>query len=333
MSAQKSARAPISPNLSRAQNPTAAQASPTQKPPLVLLHGLFGSPLGLAEITQDLRDAGYTVFVPAIPPFAGSETAWDEQRKAISNQAAQTALDQHDAPSRQTAHTTSSSSSHHLTQTKQTVSRPDISLDQRYADYLRTYLQLNQIENPVLIGHSMGTLVATSFVRHYPELGNEKLILLSPISTIPNFFIAKISVLSAYLPPKLIDWITTRFLIIARGRKNFRKIIAQVHACSLDHRPSRKYIREATKFSTTYSITKNLLNITHTKRKIQILLLPGEHDRLVPLAGTRQAAEQLNQFPGQTFACECVSLPETGHLHNYEKPHETVQQIIKFLES
>lgn len=267
------------------------KSSHAQKPPLVLLHGLFGSPLGLAEIAQDLRDAGYRVFVPAIPPFAGSETAWDEQLKATQ-----------------------------------------LPIDQRYADYLRTYLQLNQIKNPVLIGHSMGTLVATSFVRHYPELSNQKLILLSPISRSPNFFIAKVSGLAAYLPPKLIDWVTTRFLIIARGRKNFRKIIAQVHACSLDHRPSRKYIKEATKFSTIYNITKNLLNINSTDRKFQVLLLAGKQDRLVPWATTQQAAKQLNQFPGQTFACECISLPETGHLHNYEKPHETAREIIKFLE-
>lgn len=43
------------------------------KPPLVLIHGFRGAPLGLEAIADRLRLSGYEVFVPAIPPFAGAE--------------------------------------------------------------------------------------------------------------------------------------------------------------------------------------------------------------------------------------------------------------------
>ncbi len=260
-----------------------------KKPQLVLLHGLFGSPLGLETITQDLKNAGYEVFVPAVPPFAGSETSWSQH----------------------------------------TESDPT----KKYAEYFRDYFSRNNIKKPVLIGHSMGTLVASSIVKYYPDSVNSKIIFLSPISHSPNAFISKISILSAYLPPKVIDWFTTQFLIVPRNHQFFRETLAKVHRCSYDQRPNKQHIKEATKFSTSSTIVKNLQDIIPSHQEhFQIYLLAGEHDRLVSPATTRKAASVLNNSPEHRFDCECDFLPQTGHLHNYEKPHETAQRIIAFLE-
>lgn len=261
-----------------------------KKPQLVLLHGLFGAPLGLNEITADLRQAGYEVFVPAVPPFAGSEEKWAERAS------------------------------------------DDVDLDRRYAEYFREYFAENEIVHPVLIGHSMGTLVAGSILQSYPELVNEKVILLSPISRQPNTLISRISGLSSYLPPKMTDWITTQFLIVPRGRKVFREILAEVNRCSHDRRPSNYYIQEATRFSVGDTVVDKLSKVKPSNQRFQLLLLAGEHDHLVPPKATRKAAQWLNELPSKIFECECDFLVQTGHLHNYEKPHETSRRIVEFLE-
>lgn len=261
------------------------------KPPLVLLHGLFGSPLGLETITKDLQTAGYTVFVPAVPPFAGSEELWSQQQK---------------------------------------LAPKNTSLSKRYADYFREYFAKNNITKPVLIGHSMGTLVASSIATHYPDLINEKIIFLSPISRSPSRLISKVSILSSYLPARIVDWITTQFLIIPRNPKFFRETLAMVHLCSYDQRPGRYYIKEATKFSTTTTVPGELGKAAPSKWHFQAYFLAGEHDRLVPPRATRKAVDALRH--SEQFDCECEFLSETGHLHNYEKPHETAQRIVKFLD-
>ncbi len=230
------------------------------------------------------------MFVPAVPPFAGSVEVWARQ-----------AADNSD-------------------------------LDQRYAEYFREYFAKNKITQPVLIGHSMGTLVVSSILEYHPELANEKIILLSPISRQPNALISKVSVLSAYLPPKVTGWITTQFLIVPRKPKVFREILKMVNQCSLEQRPNNHYIKEATNFSTDETIVEKLSKMVPTKQHFQILLLAGEHDHLISQKATRQAAKQLNDLSDGAMACECDFLEKTGHLHNYEKPHETAQRIIEFLE-
>lgn len=260
------------------------------KPQLVLLHGLFGSPLGLENIAEDLRAADCEVFVPAVPPFAGSIDTWLEQAEILG----------------------------------------EADLNQRYAHYFKEYFAKNGIKKPILIGHSMGTLVASSIVAHYPELLDEHVILMSPISSRPNGLISRASVFSSRLPAKTVDWITTRYLSTPRDQKQFRETLKIVNQCSLEQRPSKKHIAQATGFSADSTILENL-NSTTSDKKFQIHLLAGERDRLIPPAANRKATEELQKMQNGRFAAECVFLPGTGHLHNYEKPHETAQQVLKFL--
>lgn len=42
------------------------------RPPIVLIHGFRGAPIGLQAIADPLITAGYKVYTPAIPPFAGA---------------------------------------------------------------------------------------------------------------------------------------------------------------------------------------------------------------------------------------------------------------------
>ncbi len=254
--------------------PPNSKKSPTvldslKKPDLILVHGFRGSPLGLAEIADLLRTSGYSVHIPAIPPFGGAP-----------------ALDRY--------------------------------TPKYYADYLADYINSQALARPVLIGHSMGSVVASATLNYYPELVNSKAILMSPISqrTAPPFRL--VAPLSALLPARSVDYITTKYLTTVHDRTELKPILNITHRCGIDHSPRRREVLKASFFSTHYCITDFNL-------RQEILLLAGEHDHLVPQKQTIKA--------GQKLQARVQFLPDTGHIHNYEQPQATVDAIIKFLET
>jgi len=248
---------------------------PALRPPLVLVHGFRGSPLGLETIANDLRQAGYEVYTPALPPFAGA---------------------------------------------KITTSRPVSYSPKAYAQFLRDYIQTKHLARPILIGHSMGSIVVAATAQHYPELVNQKLVLLSPISTKPARVIAKISPLANYLPPKVVDYVTTRFLFVPHDKELFRVALEITHRCSGDQPPNKSELTGAMKFSTSYTVADFL-----DGSQKDIILIAGDQDRLISQKATKELAKKYNA------TLELIS--ESGHLHNYEKPHETAKLILKTLSS
>lgn len=242
---------------------------PNKKPPLILIHGFRGAPVGLEVIAQDLRAAGYNVLVPAIPPFAGATEL--------------------------TEYTPSS-----------------------YAEFLANYIRTNQLERPILIGHSMGSIVAAATADKHPELIHQKLILLAPISSRTPKLFSLVAPLQNFVPRKLVDYITTRYLFVPHNRKLFKQVIQLTNRCSGDCPPKRQSASAATRFSTQNSVSD--FRLTEN-----VLFLTGEKDRVVSPAKTNQLAQKLG--------AKTVYLKDSGHLLNYEKPHETTNEIIKFLES
>ncbi len=185
-----------------------------------------------------------------------------------------------------------------------------------YADYIADYIINHRLDRPVLIGHSMGSLVATATASLRPNIVNQKLVLLSPISSKTARPFAVISPLSAYLPRRSIDFITTAYLHVPHGLQEFQNIMQTTHACSNDHPPKRADVLQSAKFSTRYAVGDFRLDK-------EVLLIAGEHDHLIRKKSTIKLAEKLS--------AQTNFLPETGHLHNYEKPQETVQAILDFL--
>lgn len=240
----------------------------TQKPPLILVHGFRGAPSGLEEIAKDLRMAGFEVYTPAIPPFAGA-----------------TELPEY-APN-------------------------------TYAEFLAKYIREHKLERPILIGHSMGSLITAATASRHPELVNQKLVLLAPISKRTPRLFSFIAPLQNYVPRKLVDYVTTRYLFVPHDHKLFHKVMRLTNECSSTHPPKHKSTSAVTKFS-----THNSINDFHLNRKI--LLLTGTKDRVVSPQKTNELAIKLG--------AKAVYLEDSGHLLNYEKPHETAKEIIKFLE-
>lgn len=240
---------------------------PLQKPPIVLIHGFRGSPIGLKTLAIDLEQAGYNVFLPAIPPFAGAKM-----------------------PSDYTA--------------------------ENYAGYLASYIREHQLYRPILVGHSMGSIIAAATASYYPALLHNQLILLSPISSKTAKPFALISPLSAVAPRKVVDYVTTRYLFIPKDRPLFRETLDLTHSCTKDQPPKKSELSAAAYFSTHNSVADFSINKN-------ILILAGDRDRLVRKNKTIALADQLE--------ATLRFIPNSGHLHNYEKPHETAKLILDFI--
>lgn len=279
--------------------PKPAQVSePTQKPALVLVHGFRGSPLGLKTIADDLRQAGYAVYMPALPPFAGAK---------FKTNNAQLENDNTNPPKPESKSPKSKTPIANLENPK------------AYAKYLHDYLQEKNLVRPILIGHSMGSIVVAATAQRYPELISQKLILLSPISTKPPRFIARISPLANYLPTKVVDYVTTRFLFVPRNQQLFHETLNITHQCSSDQPPSKSELSNAMKFSTSYSVADFLDGLQK-----DIVMIAGAKDRLISQKDTQELAKR--------HSTTLELIPGSGHLHNYEKPHETATLILKHLD-
>lgn len=247
------------------QSPSDADRS-RQKPALVLLHGFRGSPLGLAELAELLRAAGYEVHAPAVPPFSGAVL-------------------------------------------------PSFT-PESYVSFINGFITAHHIERPILIGHSMGSIVAAAVAHTDPDLIHEKLILLSPISARTNRLVTPLVPLSASLPRRVTDYVTTRFLFVPHDPALFRKALALTNLCSGDQAPSAREVFRSAKFSAQYSVA----DFPFEK---DTLFLAGESDRIVSKNNTLELANRLG--------ARLEFIPGSGHLHNYEKPQETAAAILKFL--
>lgn len=238
----------------------------SEKPTLILIHGFRGSPLGLADVADIIRNAGYKVFIPPIPPFSGATL-------------------------------------------------PEYT-PEAYVSYLHGFIDSHEIHKPILAGHSMGSIVAAAVAHTEPDLINDKIILLSPISVRTTRLVAPLVPLSAGLPRLVTDYITTRFLFVPRDHKLFKETLNITNQCSGDQVPRVREVYASAKFSAQYSVADFPF-------KKDTLFLAGETDRIVNKKNTEQLAQQIG--------AKLEFIPGSGHLHNYEKPQETADAILKFL--
>jgi len=182
-----------------------------------------------------------------------------------------------------------------------------------YAKFIADYIKLHNLKKPVLIGHSMGSVVVAATAERYPELLSDKIIFLAPISVKPSRPIANLQPLVTILPNKPIGYLTTQYMII--DRTNQKKILETTYACG-EYFGDKKDLKNATKFSTNFCIT----DFDFPQKA---LFLAGAKDRLIARKKTEAAAKK--------YGAKTIFIPGTGHLLNYEKPAETAEIIDKFL--
>lgn len=186
-----------------------------------------------------------------------------------------------------------------------------------YTNFLQNYIKKNNLKNPVLIGHSMGSIIAAAMANKYPELINKKIVLLAPMSQKPIKPIASLQPLSVILPRRVVDKITTDYLFAPRKDfATYKKALKITHECSKNY-TSKKDVLRAAKFSTKYSIKD--FDLTQ-----KILFLSGAKDKLVKKSKTIEIAKK---YPD----AKVIFLEKTGHLLNYEAPEKVAKIIEDFL--
>ena len=177
-----------------------------------------------------------------------------------------------------------------------------------YAKFVADYIRLNKIEKPILIGHSMGSIITAAVAERYPELIGDKIIFLSPISVRTAPFFAAITPLSIILPNRLITYITTKYVFIPKDKELFKNTLVISNVCGADY-VSRLDMFKSARFSSHYSIS----DFSFDNKKAY--MIAGETDRLMP----RKHTEELSKGRG----IPVVYIKNSGHLINYEKPKET----------
>ncbi len=185
-----------------------------------------------------------------------------------------------------------------------------------YARFIADYIKEKNIKSPILIGHSMGSIIVAAIAERYPELINKKIIFLAPISTHPPRLFAALSPLTSVLPNKVVSYITTGYLFVPNDKELLKKTLQMTYLCGSDYTTKRDVYRSA-KFSSNYCIA----DFSYKKEACFII---GEKDRVVSVTKSKELAEKTK---GET-----IIIKNAGHLLNYELPKETAEAIKSFIE-
>ncbi len=184
-----------------------------------------------------------------------------------------------------------------------------------YAKWVADYILENKLDHPILIGHSMGSIISAATAEKYPELINEKIFFLSPICVTPPKFICNLAPLTAILPTKLISYVTTKYLLVPKDKQVFKDVLKITEKCA-EKFTSKKDSGRAAKFSISYAIS----DFNFDKKAV---FIAGESDKLNSQDQVKAVAKKFGAKP--TF------LKKSGHLINYECPVVLAETIEKNL--
>ena len=192
-----------------------------------------------------------------------------------------------------------------------------------YATYLANYIKAQNLQKPLLVGQSMGTLVCLALAEREPDLIDDRIVLVAPASSKPSRFIASLTPLLTFLPKKLIGYISTVYLKVNHSKKLFKHTLDITYRCAAKD-SGRKQVYKASKFSTDYALTD-----FKPPQSKKLLLITGDHDRIFSLAATKACHKH---FAKTHQVCELDLVENSGHLINCEKPAETAALAKAFIE-
>ena len=184
-----------------------------------------------------------------------------------------------------------------------------------YAKWLADYILMRKLDHPILIGHSMGSIICAATAEKYPELINKTVVFLSPICVTPPKFICNLAPLTAIVPNKFIGFVTTKYLIVPKDKETLREVLDITYKCS-EKFTSKSDTARAAKFSISYAIS----DFKFDKKAV---FIAGESDKLNSKKQIREVAKKFNSKP--------IFLKNSGHLVNYECPIILAETIEKNL--
>lgn len=204
-----------------------------------------------------------------------------------------------------------------------------------YAEAIATFIKQLSLEGSVVIGHSMGSIVAAELAKTHPEL-LQSLILINPIAAHPLQGASGLIV----APSIFYHWLGGKGLPTQLGRKLLNSktfllfgsvLMAKTHdkqLRSLIHANHLTHMTEYDNPAMLYEAYLGSLSGTVTDRAPHItvptLLIAGDKDDLAPPVTQKRLVQQL---PG----AELVVIDNVGHLIHYETPSEAAEAIDRFI--
>lgn len=204
-----------------------------------------------------------------------------------------------------------------------------------YATAIAALVKNLSLEGSIVIGHSMGSIVAAELAKTHPEL-MKALVLINPIAAHPlkgaSGLIVSPSILYHWLggkvlPPrlgrKLLDsktFLLFGSVLMAKTRdKTLRGTIHTNHLTHMIEYDNPAMLYEAYLGSLSGTVTDRAPHI-----KIPTLLIAGDKDDLAPPATQKRLVQQLG-------CAELVIIDRVGHLIHYETPREAAEAIDQFI--
>lgn len=184
-----------------------------------------------------------------------------------------------------------------------------------YAKWVADYIIEKKLNRPILIGHSMGSIICAATAEKYPELINDKMFLLSPICVTPPKFIGFLSPLTVILPKNAVSYVTTKYLLVPKDKQVFKNVLKITKKCAKKF-TGRMDTGRAARFSMKYSISD-------FDFKKDVVFIAGESDKLNSKDQVKNLAKKHNTKP--------IFLEKSGHLINYECPVLLAEEIEKNL--
>ena len=200
-----------------------------------------------------------------------------------------------------------------------------------YRDFVIGFIHELSLKQPVLLGHSFGSIVAAAAVAEDPTIA-KKLILVNtiaeplrdaPLAWAVNLFYW----LGRRLPERASRLLMGNPLVVRMmsellaktPNKDLRRDIHRRHLKHFSTYHSSRTLYEAYVSSITRSVLQMAEHI-----HLPTLLIAGELDTIAPLRGQQRLDKTIPN-------AELVMLPGVGHLVHYEKPAEVAKAIRHFL--
>jgi pimeloyl-ACP methyl ester carboxylesterase len=201
-----------------------------------------------------------------------------------------------------------------------------------YADWFKAFLQEIKLENPLVVGHSFGTLVVSATEA---KLGLfEKIVLVNPVAGGRIVGVSKLLMefvkfyyWVAHIVPEVIgNRMTKTYLLVdsmsayttKSKDKTLRKWVKEQHRTHFNSFANSQVVWEAYVASTENVVTPYVKEIHKP-----VLLIAAELDEITPVSAVYEFARTMDH-------AEVYEIKGCGHLVHYEAADEAIDVINKF---
>lgn len=217
---------------------------------------------------------------------------------------------------------------------KSSKNKNDYSLSE-YAEMIRNFSEELELENVVLVGHSMGGQIAIHSVLEYPD-AFEKLVLIAPAG-IETFSEQEAGLMkNSYSPDMVVN--TSDEQILANYKMNFHEFPEDAEAM-VDDRIRMKTAEDFPQYAQV--VVNNIAAMLEEpvierleEIRIPVLLIFGNNDLLIPnrYFHPSESIENLTGVAEEKISdLKIQRIDEAGHFVNFEKPEKVNAVIIEFL--